>query len=698
MKLSYNRLIIYTLLSALGFSQNPSPYRYSLKSTTDGETSFFEDGFNSNVVAEIKLMSDSLTWFGTGRGLSLYDGKSAFTYQSTTDSIVDIFTNPSSVTSVLPSGGVSAIATSNDTLLVAFAGDDNNTPLGLGLAIAFKAGSWYETEPTEIMSFDFLWDSLAVDTLNGVYFGFDSEYEIGTGYKGTFIVLGPLTEAVKTTISDSVKTNTIIKITNSDLSKTLSFTVKSITDYSTAQVQLIIQSGSINYSSINDVGFLNGETVKLNITKATKAIAWQFLPQPVDTDLDIEVPFGEGYFWQLPVTVSQANVTYDASISGKYLYVASWAGGLRRYDLSINLRKPQNIPMPMDWQSQLSTCQDSAYIDTLSKITGDPISVLKNYYLNPRDPADGGNHNHKAFSVLAYDNRVWVGTANGLNKGRIVEEIIQISENEYEILSCIEWDHYKYPSNGISGNFVVALGKQIWNNQTTIWAATVSTGESGENQGLSYSRDDGASWKTALLGERVYNIDAKDSLVFVSTSSGLWKSLDGENWAKFDPAIEKSLLNQRQILTNSVYAAKIDSRDSIPKLWVGTPDGVALSLNTQGDDWKIFQADHDIDEVYAYPNPFSPLTHNMLDSDGYVRFHVGNIVNKEVKIDIFNFAMEKVHSKTYNLNSYYGAIKWDGRDMLGNHVANGVYFIRINYSKSRNQSPGDNWTKLIIVK
>ena len=387
MKLLYNRLIIYILLSALGFSQNPSPFRYSLKSTTDGETSFFEDGFNSNVVAEIKLMGDSLTWFGTGRGLSLYDGESAFTYQSTTDSIVDVLTNPSSVTSVLPSGGVSAIAATNDTLLVAFAGDDNNTPLGLGLAIASKAGSWYETEPTNIMSFDFLWDSLAVDTLNGIYFGFDSEYEIGTGYSGTFIVLSPLTEAVKTTISDSVKANTIIKITNSDLSKTLSFTVQSITEYSTAQVQLIIQPGSINYSSINDDGFLNGETIKLNITKATKAIAWQFLPQPVDSDLDVEVPFGEGYFWQLPVTVPQANVTYDASISGKYLYVASWAGGLRRYDLSVNLRKPQNIPMPMDWQSQLSTCQDSAYVDTLSKITGDPIPVLKNYYFQQFSPA-----------------------------------------------------------------------------------------------------------------------------------------------------------------------------------------------------------------------------------------------------------------------------------------------------------------------
>ena len=31
-------------------------------------------------------------------------------------------------------------------------------------------------------------------------------------------------------------------------------------------------------------------------------------------DRHSEVPFGEGYFWQLPVTVPQANVTYDASL------------------------------------------------------------------------------------------------------------------------------------------------------------------------------------------------------------------------------------------------------------------------------------------------------------------------------------------------------------------------------------------------
>ena len=103
------------------------------------------------------------------------------------------------------------------------------------------------------------------------------------------------------------------------------------------------------------------------------------------------------------------------------------------------------------------------------------------------------------------------------------------------------------------------------------------------------------------------------------------------------------MLNQRQILTNTVYAVSIDDRDTIPKLWIGTPDGVALSPDVQGSTWEIYQADHDPKEVYAYPNPFSPLSHNQLENDGYVRFHIGNIVNKEVRLDIFNFAMEKVH-------------------------------------------------------
>jgi len=696
MRLSLNRSIAILCLGVWLFGQSAIPQRFALKLMDGGEISYFEEGFSSNVVAEIRTMGDSLTWFGTGRGLSMHDGHFVYTYQTTSDSLISVIDDPSAKTYKLPLGGVSAIAAESDTMVIALAGDDSDTPMGLGIAVAMNAESWYDIPPQVILEFDFSWDSLGVNNPGGLYFAFDSEYTPGIGYSGDFMVVSTTDQNVKTTLLDSIQTGNVIEIENIDASKSLTFIVESDTSYGTEAedpIWISIQSGSIKYTSSEDIGFNDGETVTLGLAKTTKAIEWKYLSQPVDTPEDTIVPFGEGYFRQLPVTVPQANVTYDASISGKFLWIASWAGGLRRFDLSRNsLRKAENVPMPMDHQVILSTCQDTAFVDT----TGEPI--LKDYLLNPRDPEDGGNHNHKAFSVLAFGDTVWVGTANGINRGLLVEEIVEIDSNQYEILSCIEWEHYKYPNNGLSGNFVVGLARQIWNGQHTIWAATVNASEPGEVRGLSYTRDDGITWRTALLGERVYNIVSLDSLIFAATSSGLWKSLDGENWAMFDPPIDHTFLTQKQILTNTVYTLAIEDRDTIPRVWIGTLDGAALSADIHGSSWEIYQANHDPKEIYAYPNPFSPLSHNRLNSDGFVRFHTDQIANPLVVLDIFNFAMEKVHHQEYDLNTYQGALKWDGRGSSGEHVANGVYFIRLNYSTSVNKAPADMWTKLIVVK
>ncbi|GIS55276.1 hypothetical protein Ct9H90mP29_23180 [bacterium] len=85
------------------------------------------------------------------------------------------------------------------------------------------------------------------------------------------------------------------------------------------------------------------------------------------------------------------------------------------------------------------------------------------------------------------------------------------------------------------------------------------------------------------------------------------------------------------------------------------PDGVGLAQDTQGNNWQIYQSNHDPNRFMLTQTIFT-YDPQMLDNDGYVRFTLENL-NKEVKIDIFNFAMEKVHSKNYNLNSYYGAFK-----------------------------------------
>ena len=553
MKLLFNKLAFLILLNFL-CAQSFAPINFNL----EGNDSTTSVGIKSNIIAEIKLMGDSLTWFGTGQGLAMYDGNQLYSFLSSQDSLDNLKSK-----NILPEGGIPAIAVKGDTLAVSFSGDNGSIQIGRGLVITYDA-------------------------------------------------------------------------------------------------------------------------------QDTSSLSWNYFSQPIDAVTDTIKPFGEGYYRCLPVTVPEANVTYDSDIDQNFLWIASWAGGLRRYDLDEG--NWENIPLPMDGQDTLSLCEGFEDVDAFGR------PLLSGYYLNPRDPADGGNHNHKAFSVKAYGDTVWVGTANGINKGLLIDEWVQLDNGNQQLLNCIEWEHYSFPNDGLSGNFVVGIERQVWRGKTTIWAATMNADTPGETRGVSYTRDNGLTWNTTLLGERVYNIFAKDSVVLVSSQSGLWKSYDGENWAKYSPAIDTAFMVQSQILTDIVYTSVLDDRKNETSLWIGTANGAANSSDLQGSSWDIFQTQYDTTEFYAYPNPFSPLNHNQLDGEGYVRFNTGKIANTQIELDIFNFAMEKVFEKKINLNSYRGALKWNGKDFNGNLVHNGVYFVRLKYSPNVNSSPIDFWDKLIVVK
>ena len=67
-------------------------------------------------------------------------------------------------------------------------------------------------------------------------------------------------------------------------------------------------------------------------------ISWIHFSQPVDNQTDTLAGFADKYFRALPVTVANNNVTYDAAISDDYIWIASWAGGLRRIPLQNNAR------------------------------------------------------------------------------------------------------------------------------------------------------------------------------------------------------------------------------------------------------------------------------------------------------------------------------------------------------------------------
>lgn len=401
----------------------------------------------------------------------------------------------------------------------------------------------------------------------------------------------------------------------------------------------------------------------------TSTVNWLHFSQPVDSSQDSTLTWGGVSLKALPVTVPQQNVTYDIAVSHDYFWITSWAGGLRRLNRSNVSSGWERVPLPQD--------------DRMEMVCGEEIP---DYELNPNDPPFG-HHNHKGFSVLAYGDTVWVGTANGINRG-----IVDRS-------GCVDWEHYSYPLAGITGNWVVGLAKQEWRGERRIWAVTLASDQSGEENGVSYTPDDGLTWYpvSALSGERGYNIFVLDSLVYVATESGLWKSEDGVTYALFRPAIDA--VNSEQILDNDVYSVVHDIRDywqgpdALGVLFIGTADGLAKSPDPGTDDsiWRIYRTYVASGQAYAYPNPFSPTVHNIMDGEGHVRFFYRSR-RPEVELTIYNFAMEPVRSIEYTRGTGEGALTWNGKDEQGRVVANGTYFCNLFHDEE------NHWVKLVVFK
>ena len=379
-----------------------------------------------------------------------------------------------------------------------------------------------------------------------------------------------------------------------------------------------------------------------------------------------------------------------------YIFTGDNDANVMHNSATINLNILDSIPkfnedlegeLPEDHQPDLLTCDETIFDDSLNVIAG--------FFLNPRDPGNGGNHNHKAFSVIAYGDTVWTGTANGINRGILGEN------------GCVDWMHYSFQYHNLSGNFVVGLGLQVWNSHRVIWAATMNANSPGEQRGVSFTTDDGDTWRTTLLGERVYNVSAFDSLVFVCSGSGLWKTIvhhpdDPLVWARYQPMVEHTEFYNQEILTNEVYTAVVDDRSYFPNktLWVGTPDGLARLKNSDEITWDIFRVETDQNKVFAYPNPFSPSVDNVIDGNGYIRFSAGAQAIDKANISVYNFAMEKVLSRLYDRNIDGGELKWNGKDNSGYLVANGVYFVHLELNNYLTPDGGwrDHWIKVIVVQ
>lgn len=250
---------------------------------------------------------------------------------------------------------------------------------------------------------------------------------------------------------------------------------------------------------------------------------WYTVGQPLDADDDSIEVYGINNIRALPVTVAVQNITYDIAFTQNTIWLATFAGGVRRNNIDSLLayqnHKWKRVVIPPD------------RLDSIS-----PHDTL-NFSLQPVAGKFGkeSNLNHRAFSVIAInDTTVLIGTANGINKS-----ITNVNDNSQGGISWVKYNH-KNQDDPISGNFIVAMNYS--RNQNIIWASTWKAEDQDEFYGISFSDNGGLSWKTALRDEKVHNfgVDNTSGVVIATSSSGAFLNVAGlDRWLLTGQIVDK---------------------------------------------------------------------------------------------------------------------------------------------------------------
>lgn len=375
-------------------------------------------------------------------------------------------------------------------------------------------------------------------------------------------------------------------------------------------------------------------------------VTWVSIPQPIDEQNDDKVQYGINQIRALPVTVTVQNLTYDIAFTPNTIWIASFAGGLRK---STNMGETwQRVVLPPDRLNSIKPTDTLNFC--LSPVAGSFCSE--------------GNLNHRVFSITTQgDSIIYVGTANGINKSTD---------------GGISWVKFNHQNqlNPISGNFITALRFNPVNN--SIWASTWKAEDQNEFYATSFSFDGGNNWTTTLHNERPHNFAFKFNQTFVLTGNGAFRTTDlGKSWILPNSIVDSK--TKAALRTKTFYSAGVTG----DYIFLGSDDGLArlkenFSTIWEGE-WKVYLAAKPLTsdtETYCYPNPFSPRQ-DMLK----IKYSTKG-KNAKVTIRVFDFAFNHIRTIIQNAdrnNDLEGTPEfWDGKDENGSFVPNGVYFYRVD--------------------
>ncbi|MBP1648977.1 MAG: hypothetical protein H6Q30_2422 [Bacteroidetes bacterium] len=402
---------------------------------------------------------------------------------------------------------------------------------------------------------------------------------------------------------------------------------------------------------VNDQSVQTGSGYSYSLDNGS---TWAAVPQTMDARGDSIVTYGNNTVWFLPIVVPEQNVTFDLALGNAAVWIASWSSGLRK-----------STDNGQTWQRTV--------LPSSSRNSVAPTDSLGAYRVDPRR-----DNNYLAFSVMVQDSAtIWAGTAGGVNKSTD---------------GGVSWTRFS-TSNQMSpilSDWVITISAQRFGTGTRVWTTNWPAQGPNQQYGVSYTDDGGRSWKNFLIGVKAYAFTFRDSVTYVATDDGMYRTADGGlSWTRSGTIIDQT--SGARIATSAFFAVAVIG-DTV---YGGTGDGLAKTPdNSQtpfGGNWQVIRTyvpSNNRATSYAYPNPFSPQMEKVR-----IHYSTGN-APAEVTIELFDFGMNRIRTliKGVSRSGEQDEI-WDGRTGTGMPVPNGVYFYRVTMD---NDEP--SWGKVMVLQ
>jgi len=384
--------------------------------------------------------------------------------------------------------------------------------------------------------------------------------------------------------------------------------------------------------------------------------AWFALPQTLDPRDDSVVTYGINTVKFLPIVVPEQNVTFDIALSSGTVWISSWSSGVRKStDRGATW---QRIVLPSKLMPSIA-----------------PTDTLVAYKIDPRQ-----DNNYLAFSVYAQDDdTIWVGTAGGVNRSTD---------------GGSSWTKHRrdLQTEGILSDWVISIDGQRLSWGTRIWTTNWPAEGTDQKYGVSYTDDGGRTWRNYLTGYKAYGFAFRDTIAYVATEAGVFRTSDGgTSWTRTGTIIDQN--TRERITENRFFAVGVEGNT----VYCGSSEGLLKTEDSPahpfGEAWEIIRAFTPLpapSATYAYPNPFSPKSeairiHYAIPSGG-----------ASVTVEVFDFGMNRIRTVVKDAQRTGGREQdeiWDGADDGGTVLTNGVYFYRVTLD---GQEP--MWGKIMVLQ